>query len=67
MITLSPTMYASGVRTLYVPSVILLLIFYMLLDNILDKYKKSRYLSIGLIVSIAVSQYILMLMLMRLH
>jgi hypothetical protein len=59
-ITLSPTVYASGVRTLYVPSMLILIILYTLLDDILNKYNKSRYLLVLLILLLALSQYILL-------
>jgi hypothetical protein len=62
VITLSPTMYASGVRTLYVPSVILALTILVLSVEVLDKYKKIWYLVIVSILAVATSEYFLLLL-----
>ena len=59
IITLAPTVYASGLRTLYVPSIILIFVVYILFDSATDQYKKFGYIVFTAIVCLAASQYIL--------
>lgn len=66
IVALSPTMYASGVRVLYVPSVILVLLVYLLFDKVFDHYKKPSYFILASICLFAMSQYGL-LVLMAIH
>jgi len=58
IMVLSPTMYASGWRTIFVPSVMLIFITYILLDKILDAYWRYRYTFVAVIFTLALSQYV---------
>ena len=58
IITLSPTMYASGPRTLFVPGIVLLFVALILLDTILTKYKKAAWIIVWLIACVAFAQYL---------
>ncbi len=51
VITLSPTMYASGWRTLFVPSIILVFILFSLISEAITKYRKNEK---AIIISVAV-------------
>lgn len=54
----SPTMYASLWRSFFVPSVLLMVIVYILLDKIFDQYWHYKYVVIGIMISLAASHYI---------
>lgn len=58
IMTFSPTMYASSWRSLLVPSVILIFISYLLLDRLIDSYKKSGRIFIIASVGLSGSQYL---------
>lgn len=58
---LSPTMYASGWRSLFVPSVLIVFTVYILFDRFLIKHWNYRYVAVGLFVSLAFSHYIFQL------
>jgi hypothetical protein len=62
LLTLSPTMYASGLRTLFVPSVILLLVVYLLTSEVIDKYTKYKYLLATIFITIAMFGYVYLAM-----
>lgn len=55
---LSPTLYASAWRSLFVPSMLLGFIVYLLLDRVFDNYTKQRTVILCVIASLALSQYI---------
>lgn len=57
LLTMSPTMYASGWRTLFVPSVVLVLITYLLVSEVIDKYTKYKYHLATAIIVIALLDY----------
>lgn len=57
----SPTMYASGWRTLYVPSFILCIVLYILIESVFDTLGKSKIYIIWVIALLASSQYLLLL------
>lgn len=58
IITLSPTMYASGPRTLFFPAVILMFVAYILFDEFINKHKKDTVIIVVfLLVCLAVAQY----------
>jgi len=61
LLTLSPTMYASGVRILFTPSIVLIMIIYFLFAAVYDTYKQQR-IEAGLLLvsSLVASQYILL-------
>jgi len=60
LLTLSPTMYASGVRTLFTPSVVLIAIIYLLFIAVYDLYKR-QYIetAVALACSLVIFQYAL--------
>lgn len=58
LMVLSPTMYASSWRSLFIPSVVLFFVAYILVDRVLDAYWNSRYLILTTIVGLSLSQYI---------
>jgi hypothetical protein len=58
IMVLSPTMYASSWRSMFVPSIPLIFIVYILFDRLLDAYWKQSYLFTLLIVSVSLSHYI---------
>jgi hypothetical protein len=60
IITISPTVYASGLRTLFIPSVILSLIAYILVSEAMDKYAKYKYIIICAIACLALIGYLYM-------
>lgn len=58
IITLSPTMYASGPRTLYFPSVTILFVIYILFDDFISLYKKQAVVFfVFLVCCLACAQY----------
>jgi hypothetical protein len=57
LLTMSPTMYASGWRTVFVPSVILMLIAYLLIGEVIDKYTKYKYHLVIVIIFMAYTAY----------
>ncbi len=57
VIMLSPTMYASGMRTLYVPSIALMMAVYILIDRFIDQRKHIRSWVVGIIVGAGLLQY----------
>lgn len=57
LLTMSPTMYASGWRILFVPSVVLVLITYLLVSEVIDKYAKYKYHLATAIIVIALLDY----------
>lgn len=59
IITLAPTVYASGLRTLYIPSIVLMFVVYILFDTTVDQNKKLGYIVFTAIVCLAASQYAL--------
>jgi hypothetical protein len=61
LITLSPTMYASGVRVLYVPSIVLVLAIYLLVSRVYDKNERISVYALVVLSCLALSQYILLL------
>lgn len=58
VLLLSPTMYASLWRSFFVPSVLLIIAAYLLMDRALNTYPRYRYIIIGIITSIASLHYI---------
>lgn len=58
VLLLSPTMYASLWRTFFIPSVLLMIIAYILLDKITDQYWQYRHIVLGIMISLAASHYI---------
>lgn len=56
VITLSPTLYASGWRSMFVSSMILVVISYVLLDKTLDLYSKQSYIFAATIICLALAQ-----------
>ena len=60
VITLSPTMYASGIRTLYVPSFVLAIALLVLSIQVIDKFKKVNYIVIIAFLALAISAYVLL-------
>lgn len=60
IMTMSPTMYASGWRTLFVPSVILVLITYILASEVINEYKNHRYTLLSVIIALALINYLYM-------
>ena len=58
ILLLSPTMYASLWRSFFVPSVLLMIIVYILFDKIIDQYSQYKHIVIGIIISLAASHYI---------
>lgn len=58
ILLLSPTMYASLWRSFFVPSVLLLIAALFLLEKVLSKYPKYRFVIVALIVSIALLHYL---------
>ncbi len=61
LLTLSPTMYASGVRTLFTPSIVLIVVVYLLSSTLYDEYKQQHIeTSLLLVTSIVASQYLLL-------
>jgi len=61
LITLSPTVYASGLRTLFVPSVIIMLIAYILIEELYEKRKKAFSVLFIVILGLSLSEYALTL------
>ncbi len=57
LLTMSPTMYASGWRTLFVPSVLLVLITYLLASEVIGKYDKYKYYLLCVVIFIALLDY----------
>lgn len=57
IITISPTLYASGWRSVFVSSVILVVIAYLLLDKAIDAYLKHSYIFAVTIIGLALLQY----------
>lgn len=60
IITLSPTMYASGWRTMFIPSILLLMAVYILFDHLIDKMPKDKII-FGAVLVISSTQYTYML------
>lgn len=58
IITISPTVYASGLRTLFIPSVILVLITYIIASETIDKYAKYKYIITYIIACLALIGYL---------
>lgn len=54
----TPTMYASLWRSFFIPSVVLMIVVYILFDKVLHKYWQYRYVLTGLILSLALSHYL---------
>lgn len=61
IVTLSPTVYISGLRTLFMPSITLALTFFLLLSTLLNTYVKSRLIIMGSVLTIAAVNYFLVL------
>lgn len=61
LITLSPTMYASGFRVFYVPSVVLMFLAYLLIDRIYDQRRQVAYMLLGALFCLAGAQYVLLI------
>lgn len=57
VITLSPTMYASGWRTMFIPCLLLSVVLLVLLQDTFIKYWAYRKYLIGLLISLAFIQY----------
>lgn len=58
LLTTSPTMYASGWRTLFVPSVVFILITYLLLSEVIDKYARNKHILSSIIALFALFGYV---------
>ena len=68
IITLSPTMYASGLRTLFVPTILLVFLAYILLGQLIDRISISRnnkkknhpaiWLILWLLTCVAIAQFL---------
>lgn len=57
IITASPTLYASGWRSVFVSSTILVVITYILLDKAIDSYFKHSYIFAVTIIGLTLLQY----------
>ena len=62
IIVVSPTVYASGSRTLFVPSIILTLINIFLINEVMVEYKKYQYIIASLIFTTASLSYLYLLL-----
>lgn len=62
VIVASPTMYVSGWRTMYMPSVTLGVAFYLLTSILLDRFWKHKLLILWAIISLAGVQYTFILL-----
>lgn len=58
LITLSPTLYASGLRVIYVPSISLFFVILLLLEYLYDLKKKLVIFIIGIITILFSAQYL---------
>lgn len=59
-VTLSPTMYASGWRTVFIPSYILSVILLLLISSFMDLYKNIANITLTIVVILAFSNYLLL-------
>jgi len=62
IVTLSPTMYASGPRVLYIPSLVLFFICYVLFEKVFEKQIKAFFILFAGTALFFLSQYLLIIL-----
>lgn len=61
IIVLSPSIYASGVRVLYAPSIFIVLIGYYYFEKVFEKYRYTGFIIVSAALCLAVFQYLYIL------